>query len=517
MFWHAEAYEHTVQDLIDSGDLEQCFVGNGVLDLTHKGLFSLKGIENISHAQTITFIDASHNQIKDLSDCSFQCLPNLEQLWLHHNAIEDLSWLCNRSDLTNLRELHLTHNHLHTLDLQHFSKLSMLYVLNVGFNEIATLKPFLLSSRAETRDLFNDSYSNSGVLPHLEVLFLNNNKLTELPAYAFTSCPYLQALYLQDNNIHTLAFDCFKGLFKLRLLYLYNNALTTLFSHIFSDLKKLHILYLRNNAIQHLQDGWSQGLDDLAILDLLHNKLTNLEYEEKSISFDALFNLYKRPFTVLDLGTGLSLDIAKKYDCTCVMVANDELLLSSQALPWDPFNLPNLVVLEKNLTSQDLQELSACEHFDVVLAGNVWKESIDELAHLGDYLFVQTVPDSLDMQMLEMHKNILLKPTWGSPNIRFYPITSTWETKTFYKPRINKTIDWKPGINLWTFKYLNGAYPSKETIYQEIKRLAAFNHGDFVPWNMIVQGNNLELIDWDDNNLLANVGNADACWAQFVC
>ena len=114
-----------------------------------------------------------------------------------------------------------------------------------------------------------------------------------------------------------------------------------------------------------------------------------------------------------------------------------------------------------------------------------------------------------------MNKNVLLKPTWQSPNERFYPINSTFKEKTLYKPRIDKTIPWKKGINLWTFKKLNGVYPTKNVIYNEIKRLAALPHEDFVPWNMVIQGKTIELIDWEDSNIPAYMHNADICMAHF--
>lgn len=277
---------------------------------------------------------------------------------------------------------------------------------------------------------------------------------------------------------------------------------------------------------------------------------------------------YKRPFTVLGIGASegyFELRIASEYDCTCVMIEGDETLLLPHICKLNN-QRGNVVVLQKFITPEDLKELGKCEHFDLVMAFNVvhqlkdkWKETIDSLLTLGDHILIETPPPGCrtaansenlplieeylsqnphgkvvaqvprygrpgnpgpdqkysNMYLFEMHKNIVEKPTWGSPNIRFYPVNSTLEEKTFYKPRINKTIDWKPGINLWTFKNLNGVYPSNEIIYQEINRLAQFPHGDFVPWNMIIQGNNLELIDWDDNTLPSHNQNAEACWKQF--
>jgi len=276
---------------------------------------------------------------------------------------------------------------------------------------------------------------------------------------------------------------------------------------------------------------------------------------------------YKRPFTVLDIGASegyFSLRIAAEYDCTSVMIEGDKTLLLPQICQLN--RSKNTVVLEKFITPQDLKELGECEHFDLVIAFNVihqlndaWKETIDYLLTLGDHILIETPPigcrtaankDKLplieaylsqnkygkvidkvprygrpglpgpdqkysNVYLFEMHKNVLPKPTWGSPNLRYYALNSNFTEKTLYKPRINKTIDWKTGINLWTYKHLNGLYPTRDIIREEIKRLSAFPHSDFVPWNMVLQGNNLELIDWDDNNSPNLMHNYEACLAHF--
>lgn len=284
---------------------------------------------------------------------------------------------------------------------------------------------------------------------------------------------------------------------------------------------------------------------------------------------DDLLNKYERPFTVLDIGSSqgyFSIKIAINYPhAHCVMIEGDATNKLPQICELNS-SLHNLVVLEKFITVEELRELGQCEHFDVVLAFNVihhfkgrWQEAIDALLTLGDNILIETPPigchtaanssiiplivQYLDehtpaqvigkvprygrlglpgpdqkyanLYLAQMHKNVLPKSTWGTSHLRYYAIHSTFAEKTLFKPRINKIITWKPGINLWTFKYLNGVYPYRSHINQEIQRLAKLPHGDFVPWNMIVQGDHLELIDWDDNNFPEGINNADLCWQLF--
>lgn len=282
-----------------------------------------------------------------------------------------------------------------------------------------------------------------------------------------------------------------------------------------------------------------------------------------------LLDNYKRPFTVLDIGASqglFSIKIAQRYPhAHCVMVEGD----STNQLPKIcelNSSLSNLIVLEKFITVEQLIELGQCEHFDVVLAFNVihhfkekWQQAIDALLTLGDHILIETPPrgchtaanspiiplieDYLDANaagkiigkvprygrlglpgpdqkyanfyLFQMHKNVLPKSTWGSSHLRYYAINSTFTEKTLFKPRINKIIDWKPGINLWTFKHLNGKYPYRSHIKDEIARLSLVPHNDFVPWNIIIQGNKLELIDWEDNNFQGDANNVDVCLNLF--
>jgi len=256
--WGYICAENNIQCLIDSGNIKSCFLNNGTLQLAGKGLQNLNGIENISNAESIKIIDLSHNQIKSLNGYLFKRFTNLAELLLNHNLIEQFTSL---DGLNNLRELHLTHNRLKIFDLKQFGALSMLYVLNLGFNEISVIK---ISDNVISKNLDSKNLNSK----NLEMLFLNNNKIKELPANAFVACPNLQALYLQNNVINNLDSKSFRGLFNLSLLYLYDNFITKLPVKIFMDLQHLHVLYLRNNNIQMFEKGWDAGIDELKILDI---------------------------------------------------------------------------------------------------------------------------------------------------------------------------------------------------------------------------------------------------------
>src|SRR5581483_4017004 len=97
-------------------------------------------------------------------------------------------------------------------------------------------------------------------------------------------------------------------------------------------------------------------------------------------------------------------------------------------------------------------------------------------------------------------KSCLRRRSWGygelsAPNK--YVIESTFHHKFLVKAnRIGgqpptKSV-WQPGINLKTFKALNGSFPSKEEIHDEIVSKGFWSkaqyHNDIQIFNMLIQG-----------------------------
>jgi hypothetical protein len=264
---------------------------------------------------------------------------------------------------------------------------------------------------------------------------------------------------------------------------------------------------------------------------------------------------YKRPFTILDLGAAqgaFSFKIASEFDASCVMVEDDlDYNHSQKLLELCHLNttLKNIIFLKQRVTSKMLNLLGSCEHFDVTLAlnfihhcGGNTKAILEALTTLGDYLIVENPPcDEFPKNhrftktrvfieefllsrggkiiasvprhttnsakskiiVLKTSKNRLLNKNiiwnlYGKPK-RELTIQSTFNEKYLIKKKGNKQIKskWVPGINLLTFKCLNGVFPTVTMLEKMINDVTKIEHPDWGPANMIIQGKYINLIDFD--------------------
>jgi hypothetical protein len=269
-----------------------------------------------------------------------------------------------------------------------------------------------------------------------------------------------------------------------------------------------------------------------------------------------VLNKYRRPFDILDIGASqgyFSFRAAHDYNCVCVMIEGNNPAypkVGSQLLDLCKANdsLENIILLNKEVALEDLLKLGECESFSVVLAMNIihwfgpqWKYVTDAILKLGDNIIIETPPEEdcaspeqnilrksieeylifrkarvlgkvprhtcenkmANIYLLESEKKTLERKHWLAPqNSDPYIITSNYEIKTITKwpPHAErmKVFDWKPGINLITYLMYNGAYPSRREIESWVSEIQDPSHNDWTINNMILQGNRLKLIDWDD-------------------
>jgi len=244
---------------------------------------------------------------------------------------------------------------------------------------------------------------------------------------------------------------------------------------------------------------------------------------------------YRRPFTVLDLGANLgyfSLRAAETYeDCTAVAVDHDPDLRRVLTVN----DHPRVIGLDQSISLDWLRALAEVEHFDVIFALSVlhhldapFDETLNVLRSLGDLVVVEpaTEPvacgqhivtdtdipaDALTLGEVGSHlggirpvfvvgaekrTSIRTLPYLGAPKATDVRIRSSLFYKSVDLPRKNETRNWVRGINLLTYLACGGFTPSRSTIADMVGYREG--HGDVRPWNYILSGDTVTLIDADD-------------------
>ncbi|NGX40002.1 MAG: hypothetical protein KR126chlam1_01342 [Chlamydiae bacterium] len=269
---------------------------------------------------------------------------------------------------------------------------------------------------------------------------------------------------------------------------------------------------------------------------------SGLQSGESSLPIRPLLDLFERPFTLLELNpkkTTNCAKIARDYRCAYVSLGKQETLLP---LTGNLELADQLTILKADPTTDMLKNLGECEHFDIVLADSLsfpfLKANLKHLLNLGDYL-IFTVPSYLNERAFQrdfsalQEKNFLIlyvdengitpiysKEQWAfeksngsellcvvhaakkelsrnhyrSYKIREYVVESSFEEKILTKKE--RTSFWCPGINLCTFKMLEGVYPNTEQIREGLLATRYRDHPDVSPYNVVLYGAEPTLIDW---------------------
>lgn len=262
---------------------------------------------------------------------------------------------------------------------------------------------------------------------------------------------------------------------------------------------------------------------------------------------------YKRTITVWDIGANMGYfgcRLARDFDAVAIMVDSRPALIDVCLENDDP----HTVALLHRLSAQDLAELAASEHADIVLALNVlhhlpdWRQALNAILSLGERVIIETPGEGdtgsahyeVSQQILETIWSIegvellTLSASHVTPGCRRpmflfhrrkHAVTAGYAYRERVRPRgahavrphtihsnlVEKSITyrggedrpWVPGINLWNWAQLGGAFPARrrvrgavELAYESLER----PHGDFRPWNLILSGQTVTAIDSGHRN-----------------
>ncbi|KAM3964947.1 toll-like receptor 7 [Aphomia sociella] len=245
-------------------------------------------------------LDLAYNNIRKIPSDLFCALENIISLNLTHNKIKFVDELgFGHKCGSTLQTIDLSHNDIMSLpadsEILHLRRLTQLFLQNNKISELPV-------------DVFSDLLS-------LKVVNLSNNAINYLPEGLFYNTREIREIYMQDNELEILPKrifnrleqllvldlsanklrsdhiedETFGGLIRLIVLDLSHNAVARISRNMFKDLFFLQILSLNNNTIGHIEDNAFSPLFNLHTLNLGQNKIRTIEDHV----FNGLFILNK--------------------------------------------------------------------------------------------------------------------------------------------------------------------------------------------------------------------------------
>lgn len=297
-------------------------------------------------------LDLGFNNIRKIPSDLFCALENIISLNLTRNKLKFVDELgFGHKCGSTLQTIDLSHNDIMALpadsEILHLRRLTQLFLQNNKiselpadvFGDLLSLKVVNISDNA-INYLPEELFSNT---KEIREIYMQNNELETLPKRIFNRLEQLLVLDLSVNKLKgdRIEDETFGGLIRLVVLDLSHNAVGRVGSRLFKDLFFLQILSLANNSISHIDDNAFSPLFNLHTLKLGHNKLQAIEEHV----FNGLFILNK-----LNLNNNLLSYISENAFKNCSDLK--ELDLSSNKLT----NVPEAISQLPFLKSLDLGE-----------------------------------------------------------------------------------------------------------------------------------------------------------------
>ncbi|CAK9801613.1 Insulin-like growth factor-binding protein complex acid labile subunit [Anthophora quadrimaculata] len=257
-----------IYEIIDINSIRQ-LPSLMVLQLSRNPLSSLEGLVSAS----ITVLDASHCEIRELTNTSLDGLKALTSLSLAGNPLKliqkvwspKLHWL----DMSDCRL-----NYLHPDTFSGLPELEELQLSNNPTLAYSTRYSTLKHLNLKKLDVSRCNLDRPGLhgLPSLTYARLSRNGIRMLPDRIFAKNRELGFLYLNANNIENLNVSTFEGLVKLQVLDLSANNLDMIHPLIFRDNVELKLLNLSYNTLYEFPNLTST----VTSLDASSNIISNL-------------------------------------------------------------------------------------------------------------------------------------------------------------------------------------------------------------------------------------------------
>lgn len=302
--------KHPRRQLESTSVRPSCFLDVQSLDISNNQI-SVLPINGFSSLKRLRVLNLSNNVISMVADEALHGLRSLESLDLSGNKIVALSPAMFRDATKSLKELRLQNNsisalpglvtnmnQLVTLDLSRnvltsmwlnvetFSGLIRLVLLNLSYNRISRLDPAIFKDLYTLQILnlqFNEiatiSADTFSPMSNLHTLELAHNRLTYLDAYSLNGLFALSLLALDSNLLEGIHPDAFRNCSSMQDLNLSGNNLDSV-PVALKDMRILRTLDLGENQIRSLNKPGFRGMSSLYGLRMIGNEITNITQED---------------------------------------------------------------------------------------------------------------------------------------------------------------------------------------------------------------------------------------------
>jgi Leucine-rich repeat (LRR) protein len=256
----------------------------------------------------LSFLVMDNNKIETVGPDSFKNCSNLNDLNLSGNkltqvpvAIGGLNLLrtldlgenkitnitnASYQSLPNLYGLRLTDNSILTVPKDAFNNLASLKIVNLAKNNITRIEPGAFDNNPNLQAVRLDSNQLTDItdlfrnIPNLLWLNISANQLEDLRYQEFP--PRLQWLDLRSNKIHTVG-NCLEiDNLRIRNLDMSHNYITEIGSSNLPD--SIENLILSNNRIHHIQPYTFFRKPNLTRVDVSYNQLVRLDQNSLRLS-----------------------------------------------------------------------------------------------------------------------------------------------------------------------------------------------------------------------------------------
>ncbi|XP_061721113.1 chaoptin-like [Cydia pomonella] len=184
--------------------------------------------------------------------------------------------------LNKVKTIDLSQNTIELINLEAFSKLISLKVLNVSCNQIADLEDYERTTVAGVSQVHTIDLSHNAIkaipdnyfsrFPNLLHLNLSHNYIKSFGEHTFEGLIHLQTLYISDNELTKIGV-VFARLTNIKELLLDHNYLTNIETSNFNNMSMLEKLNLSWNNLVGFEDTTFNTMVALRKLDLSSNKI----------------------------------------------------------------------------------------------------------------------------------------------------------------------------------------------------------------------------------------------------